>query len=125
MWVEINSFVIGYDAMVPDAGNAFAPVHVVIPSFHRPQLLRDTTGQVPANVYSDPATKTRVLRPHKEHLAVAADGTVTTVKRFIQDATDAGTEGMTNGPFPFPGEPGGPALSQEGVWINVANAANI
>jgi len=65
---------------------------VVIPSFHRPQYLRDfrTVGGIAENqFYRDAATRTRVMRPHAEHLAIRLNGTAAgDRRRYITSATD-------------------------------------
>ncbi len=90
---------------------------VIIPSFQRPQLLRNVA--TPANWYSDAATVTKVFRPHEDHLAVAlkADGTSeeTTIPRYVVTSGDATSLGLT-GPFPFPSNGGSDATGRLGVW---------
>lgn len=86
---------------------------LVIPSFHRPQYLRSTT--VAANQwYTDATTERRVLRPHREHRAVATDGSglVTDVPRFVRAGE---TSPPTSTPFPFDN-------MTEGVWAGTAGA---
>src|SRR5262249_33440153 len=40
---DINSAFLSYDALVPNPGSPTLPTRVIIPSFHRPQLLRNVT----------------------------------------------------------------------------------
>lgn len=69
----------------PDANNLFLSYYgtvwddvsgrwrrFIIPSFHRPQLMRDRTSGAPiANWASNPALAARVLRPHPNHVTTS------------------------------------------------------
>ncbi|MAG93567.1 MAG: hypothetical protein CMJ48_07440 [Planctomycetaceae bacterium] len=95
---------------------AGAPVEAPIPSYLVPGLLRNVVP--PAQWYTSPLTKGRVLRPHTRHMAVAEDGTVSTLPRFISTGPPADR-------FPFPGLP--PALPpvRIGVWTNNGNTVEL
>jgi len=91
---DINSMFLGYYGQVPNGGGTLT--RIAIPSFERPWLLRGATAG-PNTWYSDAATARLTLRPHKEHRAVASNGTVTATRRFVSDIYPEG--GMN--PFPF------------------------
>src|SRR5262249_6718517 len=107
-----------------------------IPSFHRPQYLRDSTSGAPFTDWPDNQsgsfaghdTTARVLRPHPGHLWVDQNGNTVTiagtvVKRYLQAA---GVVSATHTVQPF----GGTALhfktdsnsngiyGEEGIWSN-------
>ncbi len=90
---------LAYIGYVPSAGG---PKFVVLPSFTRPQLLRNRpgVGSTPTDWETDPATVGFVLRAHRERLAVAENGIVTSERRYRPDYfTSVGTpvEGMWEG----------------------------
>ncbi|MBS0262754.1 MAG: hypothetical protein JSS02_12440, partial [Planctomycetes bacterium] len=115
---------IGYD---PDQKKL-----VVIPSFFRPALMRDSNGQPLMNWYNDISkgatdTTTRVLSPHPGHVALTWDSTINwntatisfpagssgTVPRFLNTAVIAGSVNPYTGkPNPrtiqYYGYPGAP-----------------
>jgi hypothetical protein len=95
-----------------------AVLPVVIPSFHRPQYLRNTNTGVPLNNSTpddgtalgwarDPATADRVLRPHPSHIVRGSTGV--TRFRYIRpvvptvNVADAVFNSLNQrvGPFPF------------------------
>ena len=91
--------------MVPNTITPTVPTRVIIPSFHRPQYLRNATGSlvnpVPvANWYIDPNTAKLVLYPHVEHLAINNSGVITTTQRFVTgthpDTTTPGSQSVSN-----------------------------
>lgn len=79
---DINSLYLSYLSEPADDVNG---KRVIIPSFFRPQLLRDSSGAISATWYQDTGTGARSLRPHPEHLA--RNGAL----RFIKS-----TESVTN-----------------------------
>lgn len=80
-------------------------VSVIIPSFHRPQLLRSGGAPI-ANWQTNPVTSQRVFRPHPNH--ICANGTN---PRFLS-AAGTNALGQTVNPFPF-----GTALTlKQGAW---------
>ncbi|MFN0198837.1 MAG: hypothetical protein ACKVT0_18980 [Planctomycetaceae bacterium] len=117
---DLNNPFLAYRANALDAsGNAF---QVIIPSYHRPQYLRNVITNS-AEWYGDSAgtttTRNKVLRPHKEHMAVASNGTVTAYQRFVSVANpDTSTTVVADqlGAFPFPDEMAAAADWAEGVW---------
>ena len=91
-----------------------------IPSFHRPQYLR-SSGVAAADWYTDPDTQRRVLRPHREHRAVANDGSgiVTDIKRFVSDLfpDDRTTVPATELLLPFDSFAAAPINpTNDGIW---------
>ncbi|MEX0725980.1 MAG: hypothetical protein WD065_06905, partial [Planctomycetaceae bacterium] len=113
---DINNPFLAYKANALDAaGNAF---QLIIPSFHRPQYLRNVVANV--DWYGDMAgtttTRNKVLRPHKEHEAYATDGTASGQYRFVSEAHPDTTANPID-PFPFPNEPtASPITWAEGIW---------
>jgi hypothetical protein len=106
---DINNMFLAYNGYGLDSNNR--PVHVIIPSFHRPQYLREHfggTGPV-VSIYdwteADGTgttltdTTRRVLRPHKLHRNVQIPDQPPT-RRFIWDQAQADALGATRGPFP-------------------------
>ncbi|MFO0919082.1 MAG: hypothetical protein U0872_12305 [Planctomycetaceae bacterium] len=98
---DINNLFLAYKGTaIDDYGN---PVQVIIPSFHRPQLLRDAGGMPDSNWFNASALHPgRVLRPHPSQLN--ADGTT---PRFPTAVT-----GTLTSTFPFQQGTG----SLQGVW---------
>lgn len=84
---DINNLFLAYDGYTLDGGTIR---RVVIPSFLRPQYLRDTsTGDHIDDWYANNSTvvpekntSKRVLRPHPGHVFVDPGGTATTTPRF-------------------------------------------
>ena len=111
---DINSPWLGLRAEVPDSSNN-GTVPVVIPSFHRPQYLRSLSSVPASQWYTSSTTRDRVFRAHKEHKAVASDGTVTNVSRYVLTQAEA-TSLSLSGPFPFPDSADNPSGTNEGVW---------
>lgn len=79
---------------------------VIIPSFHRPQLLR--SGGAPIlDWYESNLTSGRVFRPHPNHIVVdhfgnpVLDSANNPIKRFIATAAEAAALGVDSGAFPF------------------------
>jgi hypothetical protein len=89
---DINSPFLSYDALVPNPASVTLPTRVIMPSFHRPQILRNATaaagaGNVPVlNWYVDPLTASLVLYQHVEHTAIDTNGNITTTQRFVTNA---------------------------------------
>ncbi|MGC1274069.1 MAG: hypothetical protein WBC44_10210 [Planctomycetaceae bacterium] len=89
---------------------------IVIPSFHRPQYLRDL-GIATADWYTNADTARRTMRPHRAHVAVTEAGNDSGETRFIDGGADAGG-GV--GSYPFDTTLAGGARD-EGIWAgNVA-----
>jgi hypothetical protein len=117
---DINSLFLSYDALIPNPTNPTAlPTRVIIPSFHRPQLLRNASGGggnvTVAQWYTDPGTAKLVMYPHVEHVAIDATGTPTTTQRFVT-LTHTDTTASPLSPFPIPGDNGVVPPPAEGVW---------
>ena len=125
---DINSPFLAYVGTTPK-GN-----RVIIPSFHRPQLLRDIQPDA-SQWYTDPNTARAVLRPHREHKAVDASGKVVASSRLYISSTEPsgpGSDVAIAGVFPInvsedlngngtldPGEDlngNGTIDSNEGIW---------
>lgn len=111
---DINSIPLSFVGRGVDSTGA--DVNVIIPSFHRPQLLR--SGGAPIVDWQTVAgTRQRVLRPHPEHDCVFFNTTTnawevsTTYKRFLS-AASTNALGQTVNAFPF----GSSATVQQGVW---------
>jgi hypothetical protein len=111
---DINNLFISYDGKGLDRNNSNAATRfrrVIIPSFHRPQYLRDSNGNVIYDWYENSNTATRVLRPHPNHVNVV-DGTA----RFF------GLDGVRGGGDDFPFKPldnlGMPTTGKMGVWTD-------
>jgi hypothetical protein len=90
-YLDINSPFLSYDALVPSPSGATPLTRVIMPSFHRPQYLRNAVGSlinpVPVqNWYVDPLTASLVLYPHVEHTAIDNNGNITTFQRFVTNA---------------------------------------
>ena len=68
---DINSLFLAYKGYVPGPtwpGDLTDVQTVIIPSFHRPQYLRDSSGNPIADPYNNTTVATmRVLRPHNDH----------------------------------------------------------
>ena len=101
---------------------------VIIPSFHRPQLLRNQGAPIAdwaTNQTAPGDTTRRVLRPHPNHRAFQSNGTnlttLSTLPRFLSSTSVLPTNslGQTLQPFPF----GSAATLQQGVWDLTAAAA--
>lgn len=84
---DINNPFLAHVVKGADDVNAI-PRNIIIPSFHRPQYMRDATGTVKytaapgTNWWEDPALKARTFRPHPEHVIEG-----TTTPRFIRHST--------------------------------------
>lgn len=110
---DINSIALSYIGRgVDQLGNDVNTV--IIPSFHRPQLLRSQGGPITdwsINQTAPKDTTKRVLRPHPNHKAFKSDGTISTLPRFLS-STEFNALGQTVQPFPF----GSATNLQQGVW---------
>jgi len=93
---------------------------VIIPSFHRPQVLRDPSGAIAATWYQDPANVGKVLRPHPYHVIAGS-----TTNRFIgpTETPPNNVLGNSIGQFPWavdsktnPNSTNG----EMGVWTSAA-----
>ncbi|MCA9022889.1 MAG: hypothetical protein KDA74_22220, partial [Planctomycetaceae bacterium] len=84
---DINNLFLAYDGYTIDGSNLR---RVVIPSFLRPQFLRDTSSgahiddwyENDGSITSTKDTRTRVLRPHPAHVFVDPNGTASSTARF-------------------------------------------
>ncbi|MCX7408734.1 MAG: hypothetical protein NTZ32_11695 [Planctomycetales bacterium] len=120
---DVNNIFLAYVGWVRDNGNNLR--RVVIPSYHRPQLMRDGGGAPYADWYQNPALTNRTLRAHPEHKYVTPSSSPTTVRnRYIITAAEA-TALLGAGGLPFPvipmhsGYPGArPATwtGHQGLW---------
>ncbi len=104
---DINSLPLAFVGSGVDINGA--DVSVIIPSFHRPQLLRQSGAIIPNWPQSNVTTQ-RVMRPHPYHMTATANP----IPRFISAITGPVTNslGQTVQPFPF----GTNASVQQGVW---------
>lgn len=114
---DFNNLFLAYDGYTLFGGNIR---RVIIPSFLRPQFLRNRSSgahisdwyENDGSINPDDDTRLMVLRPHPAHLFIHPDGTVSTTNRFTSS-------------FPF--EPstnpsGNPALNGEmGMFTNSFN----
>lgn len=115
---DINNLFLAYSGKALDNFNN--PIDVIIPSFHRPQLLRMrgepvNQGKIPSDWYINPNTRARVLRPHPEHRVAGFPG----VRRFISNTDPLVTSGTITSGFPFaPVHPttGASTDGEMGVW---------
>lgn len=116
---DINNLFLAYIGDSIDSnGNPITangvPVKVIIPSFHRPQYLRDpNNGWKPyANWYNNAATAQKVFRPHPSHvLNTNTAASPSTVSRFLSTAL-----GEVQ-PFPFALDYDNDGTSgEQGVW---------
>ena len=86
---DLNSAFLSYDSLVPNPGSPALPTRVIIPSFHRPQLLRNANSSpgpgsvTPATWYIDPGTVNLVMYPHAEHVVINNSGVATATRRFV------------------------------------------
>lgn len=105
---DINNVFLAYIGKEPSNPS----LSVITPSFHRPVLLRDSGGAPIPNWYQNPATVTRVLRPHPDHIVLG-----TSVKRFLSSSVNVGAQ--TIQPFPFAVDKGGNStFGEQGLWSN-------
>jgi hypothetical protein len=137
---DINNLYLAYVGST-SVGSATSPatVPVYIPSFHRPQYLRDANTGSPTtflgingalgwqadNSGTSTDTTTRVLRPHPGHVVVADPNAAPNKRfRFIR-STDNFTNslGVKIKPFPFQVNANGdvdgngnPIYGEEGIW---------
>jgi hypothetical protein len=120
---DINHVYLSYDAVIPDAAGRGA-VRVMIPSFMRPQILRQPIHdgeRIPSKEwYTHPGTAELMLRPHWEHRAIRAVEEVSDKRHLVSDirrfVSDKYPQAGIN-PFPFPAE--GPKM---GVWTGHIDA---
>lgn len=103
---DINNLFLAYRGFGQDA-NA-NPVRVIIPSFFRPQLLRNATGTI-TDWWQNAATVRRMFRPHMNHKIA----NLPTYSRFLANGKDgapgiAGVDDNTNGSVDEAAEQGWP-----------------
>ena len=101
---DINNLFLAYYGTTWDA-EAQQWRRYIIPSFHRPQYLRDTTTGLPiANWMTNATTKARVFRPHPEHI-VKSPTTGATRYRYIRSTDPVVNDALGSpiGAFPFGG----------------------
>lgn len=133
---DINNLFLAYKGYAVDQfGNT---VQVIIPSFHRPQLLRTNNGLPSATWYQDANFARRILRPHPEHVnpngskrfpdSSNLPANITTAFPFMQGTN--GNQGVwsLNGGFTY-GTTTVPAYEydvdndgdtiKEGVWLDL------
>lgn len=129
---DINNLFLAYNMVLPDGRR------VIIPSFHRPQYLReispngvDTDNDGTPDQYwydyvdqqSGTDTRTRVMRPHPAHTNFDGDDDPTNnVKRYLNQA-EAVAVGLNNG-FPFRPQnvTGSGFQGRQGVWSATNNS---
>jgi len=110
---DLNSPFLSYISYAPTGER------IVIPSFHRPQYLRDSAAA--GTWYSDVATSRLSMRPHRSHIAYTDTGNPSGETRFVDtgdpDAADVGA-------FPFEGAFNGvdftTRIRHEGIWQDPA-----
>ena len=103
---DINNRWLSYEGTV-------AGQKVIIPSFHRPILLRDPNTGVPiSNWEQNPNTARRVMRPHPQHLIIG-----TSTPRYLT----ATTSGVNAFPFTINVNANG-TTGEQGVWSKIAPA---
>ncbi|MEK6261746.1 MAG: hypothetical protein AABP62_24370 [Planctomycetota bacterium] len=99
---DINNVYLSYVSKVRDSTNK---IHqVVIPSYFRPQYLRDGSGAPITDWYLNTTTTNKVMRAHAEHVFVKPSSTSgTPFKRYLQtDAEAAAVTGIASArKFPF------------------------
>lgn len=107
---DINSVFLAYNGFALDAYNR--PVHVIIPSFLRPQYIRGfTSGASKATPVLDWETRSgtvrRILRPHPMHKDFGPSGSSPRTSamdpqgfRYVMTQAQANQLGLS-GPFPF------------------------
>lgn len=92
---------------------------VIIPSFFRPQILRDGSGAISATWYQDSGLEGKLLRPHPDHLIAGS-----TTRRFITTSTpETNVLGNAVNPFPFAVDSKtnpNSTLGELGVWTTAA-----
>ena len=87
---DLNNIFLAYNGYGVDPNGT--PIRTIIPSFDRPQYLREDDGS--GNVLPIPndernkvsSTRRKVLRPHQEHMHIAPDGTVLGL-RYLRTAS--------------------------------------
>ncbi len=111
---DINSLFLAYLGTSPDG------TQVLIPSFHRPQYLRNAGTQVTdwdtANTVDFSG---RVLRPHVNHQSLDSSGNP--YQRYLTDMPFTKPDGTIVQPFPFSNNTANVFAPQEGVWTGAAN----
>lgn len=130
---DINNLFLAYKGFSVDAnGNT---VQVIIPSFHRPQLLRTGGGSPSASWWNDPLFSGRILRPHPDHknpdgnrrYPLTPTGTLTSVFPFMpgsggqQGVWSLNTPyvaGMTTVTYEWDVDNDGDSI-KEGVWLDL------
>jgi len=111
---DINNPFLAFNSFGLERANTEVPV--LMPSYHRPQLLRNFAAI--GDWYVDSSTQTRVFRPHKEHMAFDNTGTITSYRRFISSLyTDSD---VLNFPFPDELNSATAGTYKEGVWDTAA-----
>lgn len=120
---DINNLFLAFNGWGLDTNGD--PVRVVKPSFHRPELLRDTNGMPIVDWYDNAATATKVMRPHPSHMSFG-----TTYTRFLTAPT-TNVRNQTVQPFPFAnpdavasGGNGNGVVNDQGVWSKGITAYN-
>ena len=97
---DVNNIFLAYVGWARDNNNNLR--RVVIPSYHRPQLLRDGSGVPYSDWYQNTALTNRILRAHPEHRYVTPSSAPTTVRnRYVTTAAEATTLFGAGG-LPFP-----------------------
>lgn len=123
---DINNSFLAYRGFAPDGSL------VIVPSYHRPQLLR--SGGFIVDWHTNAATSRRILRPHPLHTNSdgsfryfgpdGAPGDVGVDDDGINGVDDAGEAGFPGtDDFPFTGDPAGSI--DDGVWNPASLPANL
>lgn len=120
---DVNNIFLAYVGWVRDNNDVLR--RVVIPSYHRPQLLRDGTGTPYPLWYQDTSLSNRVLRAHPQHKYVTPSSSPAAVRnRYITTAAEATTLLGAGGlPFPvlpmhpaYPAAPPATWTGHQGLW---------
>jgi len=114
---DINNVFLSWQGMALNYETSL-PANVILPSFHRPQLLRNASNSPVPYWEVDLNSAGKVLRPHLSHRHVFSNGIVSSDKRFISSTDVFPPTGeplaewaRLSGPFPWnTGE------HQNGVW---------
>ena len=114
VYPDHNFPLMSYIGYVPSSGHPNGIDLVILPTGHRPQLLRNRAG---GNWYTDPSTQGYTLRAHQERLAVLESGKVSTNTRFISAAHGTTKVPPADPVLGFFTNSGFPA-NQEGVWTD-------
>jgi len=95
---DINNVFLSWQGMALNYETSL-PASVILPSFHRPQLLR-IANQPIAYWEVVPQSQKNILRPHPLHIHMLSDGNSSGLPRFVRNSSEATALGLS-GPFPW------------------------